>query len=544
MSVATKSLKLGTGKTVLEIHIVTGKSARANKHGDDPANEVLQQAGFVERKYAGGRTTGRTPGGETSYFVEIEGKPSKGKAFKIVRQQGGKFDEIDSGTLSRVEPISGGHNEVDIEASGNRLLNWGFVCETSQAKIGDVTAAPPPKPLPPEEDEVPEPPPRPRTSLRPSTTVLTAPRRSTPVLPLVNGNGAPKASPVVVSKPAPVVPAPHVRIITPVEPPSVNGKHANGDHLKDKSDEKVIYIRVDECVVFQPGDGFSGQPRKTFEESDIHELGASIREDGQQTPILVMAITHISGKKWEIIAGERRWRAHQYIGFGFIKAIQKFPKNKKEQHKLALLENLHRKPPSTIEFSNALQEQIRAGETQQSLALSFGIPLQEIRHILSLQLLAPELRELVSVKMAEEARLRPAESRELCKITHDTQKKVLDDARALGGPRRLLATKIRILGKPYLVRVTGRGNRQDEPGVVARTLRRLLHSLEKPLLELDAKTPEEYGNYASVLGEHNVGEDLKLVDRLLESLWKNREQIVQAQSSRAAVKPVIVVTPS
>lgn len=102
------------------------------------------------------------------------------------------------------------------------------------------------------------------------------------------------------------------------------------------------HLRCDEII---PN---AEQPRRSFDEEALDELTASIREHGVLQPIVVTP--HKSG--YEIVAGERRWRAAQAAGLTKIPAIIR---TLSDQHKLeiALIENLQRKDLNPLETATA-----------------------------------------------------------------------------------------------------------------------------------------------------------------------------------------------
>lgn len=91
------------------------------------------------------------------------------------------------------------------------------------------------------------------------------------------------------------------------------------------------------------------QPRRTFDDEALDELTASIREHGVIQPIV---ISPASGGTYQIVAGERRWRAAKQAGLNKIPAIIRTLSN---QHKLeiALIENLQRKDLNSLEMATA-----------------------------------------------------------------------------------------------------------------------------------------------------------------------------------------------
>ncbi len=93
----------------------------------------------------------------------------------------------------------------------------------------------------------------------------------------------------------------------------------------------------------------SSQPRKTFSEVEIEELSRSIKLNGILQPVLVRKLEE---DKYEIVAGERRWRAAKLAGLTEIPILVKELSNK-EVLILAIIENVHRKDLSSIEEAKA-----------------------------------------------------------------------------------------------------------------------------------------------------------------------------------------------
>lgn len=95
----------------------------------------------------------------------------------------------------------------------------------------------------------------------------------------------------------------------------------------------------------------SAQPRKNFEDSAIKELAASIKEKGVIQPLTVRK----SGSDFEIIAGERRWRASQLAGIKNLPVVI-IEADDNEVLELALIENLQREDLNPIEEAEAYQK--------------------------------------------------------------------------------------------------------------------------------------------------------------------------------------------
>lgn len=111
------------------------------------------------------------------------------------------------------------------------------------------------------------------------------------------------------------------------------------------------------------------QPRTSFEEGSLEELAASIKEHGLVQPIIVRK----AGKEYELIAGERRWRASRLAGIKEIRAVVK-DIDARETLLESFLENANRDDLTTIERENAITELWESGDyrTQEELGKKLG----------------------------------------------------------------------------------------------------------------------------------------------------------------------------
>jgi len=117
------------------------------------------------------------------------------------------------------------------------------------------------------------------------------------------------------------------------------------------------------------------QPRKVFEESQLKELADSINEIGLLQPITVRKLDNL---KYELIAGERRLRAHQLLGKSVIEAII-IDANNVEASLLTLAENLKRQDLTDYEIFiglNSLDEKLK--KNKQRLANSLGLNREDM----------------------------------------------------------------------------------------------------------------------------------------------------------------------
>ena len=131
------------------------------------------------------------------------------------------------------------------------------------------------------------------------------------------------------------------------------------------------------------------QPREVFDDKALQELAASIKEHGVIQPIIVRRL----GDKYEIIAGERRYKATIIAGFTKIPAIIR-NLDDKETAKVALLENLQRKDLSPIEEARTYQKILDLDSmTQEELGKTMGKSQAAVANKLRLLQLSDEVQE-------------------------------------------------------------------------------------------------------------------------------------------------------
>ncbi|WP_374017446.1 ParB/RepB/Spo0J family partition protein [Paenibacillus thiaminolyticus] len=134
------------------------------------------------------------------------------------------------------------------------------------------------------------------------------------------------------------------------------------------------------------------QPRKNFDEQSIQELAESIKQHGVIQPIIVRSVV----KGYEIIAGERRYRASQLLGLATIPAvIRSF--SDQQVMEIALIENLQRENLNAIELALAYQGLMdQFSLTQEELSVKVGKSRSHIANFLRLLQLPEEVKEHVS----------------------------------------------------------------------------------------------------------------------------------------------------
>lgn len=135
------------------------------------------------------------------------------------------------------------------------------------------------------------------------------------------------------------------------------------------------------------------QPRRDFNEAALEELAASIRANGLIEPIVVRRIG--TQDKFEIVAGERRWRACQRAGLREALVVVKQLDDKKA-YEIAIIENVQREDLNPVEFAGALRKLIDDfGHTQETLADAVGKDRTTIANALRLLKLPQRVMDLI-----------------------------------------------------------------------------------------------------------------------------------------------------
>ncbi len=149
--------------------------------------------------------------------------------------------------------------------------------------------------------------------------------------------------------------------------------------------EEVLDVQID---LIQPG---HQQPRTTFDQAKLDELAQSIRASGIIQPLLLRR----RGGMFELVAGERRWRAAQIAGLRNVPAIVRDIPDEKLLE-LALIENIQRADLNPVEEANAYKKLIESlGLTQDEVAQRVGRDRSFVTNYLRILKLPSEIRQLL-----------------------------------------------------------------------------------------------------------------------------------------------------
>ncbi|MFA6034480.1 MAG: ParB/RepB/Spo0J family partition protein [Myxococcota bacterium] len=170
------------------------------------------------------------------------------------------------------------------------------------------------------------------------------------------------------------------------------------------------WIEIKAIEDLEPG---ANQPRKTFNDGTIAELAASIREMGVIQPILVRR----KGKGFEIIAGERRWRAAQAAGLKEVPVIVKDASDE-EALELALIENIQRDDLNPLEEALAYERLIKNFSlTQEAVAARVGRERSTVANMVRLLALPEQVKAWLA-----SGELSTGHARALLSLTTDPEK--------------------------------------------------------------------------------------------------------------------------
>ena len=159
------------------------------------------------------------------------------------------------------------------------------------------------------------------------------------------------------------------------------------------NNSEVVYLYLDDIIPNR------FQPREVFNDQALKELAVSIKEHGVIQPIIVRKVEN----KYEIIAGERRYKASTMAGLTKIPAIVK-DLDDKESSKVALIENLQRRDLTPIEEARTYQKilELEGNMTQEQLAATMGKTQSSVSNKLRLLVLPDEIQDaLLKEKISE-----------------------------------------------------------------------------------------------------------------------------------------------
>lgn len=210
------------------------------------------------------------------------------------------------------------------------------------------------------------------------------------------------------------------------------------------------------------------QPRRNFDEDKLRELADSISAQGLVQPIVVRPV---GDNKYEIIAGERRWRAAQLAGLGEIPVVVREVDDQAAMA-MALIENIQRDDLNPLEEATALHRLLNEFElTHQQVAQAVGKSRTTVTNLIRLLDLDGDVKAMV-----ERGELEMGHARALLALSGKIQVDAAKQVAAKGLSVRETEALVRRLSQPQPAAGKGSEQAEDDPDV-----RRLLADLTDKL---------------------------------------------------------------
>jgi ParB family transcriptional regulator, chromosome partitioning protein len=247
------------------------------------------------------------------------------------------------------------------------------------------------------------------------------------------------------------------------------------------------------------------QPRRDFSEEELADLTASLRENGLLQPIVVRPAPGVNGR-WELVAGERRWRASMRLGWSEIAAIVREIEDR-AMLVLALVENVQRASLSPLEEAEAFQ---RLGDefslSHQDIADLVGRDRSTVSNALRLLQLPASIRALLG-----EGRLSAGHARALLGLNNEHLMAELGRAAAAEGLSvREVEARVQRARVPGTARSPGPdGAKQSGPG------ERLLEEELQRVLGTEARIRTGRGRRGRIEIPFYDGEDFERIFELI-----------------------------
>ena len=241
------------------------------------------------------------------------------------------------------------------------------------------------------------------------------------------------------------------------------------------------------------------QPRQNFDQESLQELADSIRSQGIVQPVVVRP----EGDHFELVAGERRWRAAQLAGLQKVPAVIR-ELDARSAAAIALIENIQREDLNPLEEAHAFLRLIEEFDlTHQQVADSVGRSRAAVSNLLRLLDLADPVKQQVNKGLLDMGHARAL----LALIRHDQ----IEVARLVVN-RGLSVRETELLVKKTLAQQTGA--RKAQPTAVDPDIQRLENSLSEKLGAAVKIKPGKKGSGQLVIHFHSSAE----LDGILEHL--------------------------
>ena len=243
------------------------------------------------------------------------------------------------------------------------------------------------------------------------------------------------------------------------------------------------------------------QPRVDMRQESLEDLAASIKSQGIIQPIVVRAVDGAApgeSQRYEIIAGERRWRAAQIAGLATVPAvIRRVPDE--AAIAMALIENIQRENLNPLEEARALERLISEfGITHQQAADAVGRSRAAVSNLLRLLELPQEITTLV-----EQRGLEMGHARALLGLT---QRRHQVEVGALVAKKGLSVRETEALVRSMLAKAAGGGGSEKDPKALDPNVQRLQDDLSEKLGAVEEIQHSGSGKGKVVVSYHSLDE--------------------------------------
>lgn len=219
----------------------------------------------------------------------------------------------------------------------------------------------------------------------------------------------------------------------------------------DGREKEIIEVALDDIIPNR------FQPRLSFDEQDLNELADSIRQHGIIQPLVLRKI----GDKYEIIAGERRYKASYIAGLTTVPAVI-INLNDNESAEVAIVENIQRKDLSPIEEAKSYQKLLDRGYlTQDQLASRMGKTQATVSNKLRLLNLSEDVQEALLNNKISERHARSILRIEDKEEQKELLKEILDKRLNVRDTEKLISDKL-ALNEDEFIQINNLNNKQLE----------------------------------------------------------------------------------
>ncbi len=259
--------------------------------------------------------------------------------------------------------------------------------------------------------------------------------------------------------------------------------------MEDKNKKEIVLIPLDEIIPNR------FQPRLAFDEKELNDLANSIIKYGVIQPIVVRKI----GEKYEIIAGERRYKASTIAGIKKIPAIINNTDDNTSAE-IALLENLQRKNLTVIEEAKSFKKLMDRGFKQETIASKLGISQSSIANKIRLLSLPKSVQNsLLYNKISER------HARSLLTLENEEQQEEL--------LKRIVNEKLTVKQtEDEVSKILNKGKEPEEPEIEIFDPSSFTSSVR-----YDSEPPKEYFNpnvYKENVSDNKLEETKKILDSI------------------------------